>query len=102
MTALGNPVVPELKLKKAHISLFFFPLGILKLGTCPTSPYDFPMSKSCFMVVKPSNSPSRRKTRSFGIPAFFAAAAAMPIEVGTVMRYLAPAFWRAYVISSTL
>jgi hypothetical protein len=94
-TALGRPVVPLLKLKKAQTSPFFFPRGILKGFTCPFSPKLFPTSIRSFTVLKPIILPSRRNTFSFGIPAFFAAAAAISIDPGTVMRYLALDFFNA-------
>ena len=93
-TALGRPVVPLLKLKKAQISPFFFPRGILKGFTCPFSPKLFPTSISSFTVLQPAILPSRRNIFSFDIPAFFAATAAISMDPGTVIKILCIGFFQ--------
>lgn len=89
LTALGNPVVPDEKLRKPQTSKFVLPLGMLKTGACSFS--CFPISTSSLIVLYPSKFPSSKKSLSFEIPTFFAAAVATSILFGCVMRNFASA-----------
>jgi hypothetical protein len=93
LTALGNPVVPELKLKNPQRSAFLSPSFNLYSTTCSLS--FLPCSSNSPIPINPSIFPSNKKTFSFPIPASFAAAAATCMLPGTVNKYFAPAVFRA-------
>lgn len=59
LTALGRPVVPELKLRKPQTLRLSVLAGILYGGGAGS---DLPCSMSCWIFLKPGAVPSRRKT----------------------------------------
>jgi hypothetical protein len=98
LTALGNPVVPLLKLKYPQRSAFPFPSGIFQLPTWPLSPFSnlSPSSTISCTVLKPFSLPSNKITLSRPNPTISAALTATPKFPSIVIKNRAFAVRSAY------